>query len=493
MIRGQNHIDGAWVDSRSGELRDIINPFDASLIAQVAESNREDAKQAISAARNSFEKSSWRNWSNQERAALLHRISDAIDSNKDELARLETLDTGKTLIESQWDMADIAGLFRYFAELAEDNHHEPLNSPNPDSSSILRREPIGVCGMILPWNYPLLQASWKIAPALAAGCTMVVKPSEITPLTSLKFMALASECGVPNGVINLVFGPGHTVGAELAENHEVDLISFTGGVNTGKMIMQAASTNVKRVALELGGKNPNIVFDDADFEVAVDQALNAVFFHAGQICSAGTRLMLQAGIHDRFVEALLERIKNIRIGSGLEKDTQMGPLISAAHREKVESYVKIAREEGAKCLIGGTRPQREDLQAGFFFNPTVFTDCNAGMRIVKEEVFGPVITVERFEKEEEVITSANATVYGLSAGFWTKDQARIDRVSKALRFGTVWVNDFNVYFAQAPWGGYKQSGNGRELGRSGLEEYFEQKHLYQNHKPQALNWFGTKT
>jgi len=490
MIRGQIYVNGQWHDSDSKETRDIINPFDGQVIAQVAEAGRSEAKAAIRAARRAFARSDWPKWTSIQRAELLEELSGAIEEHAEELAHLETIDTGKTLTESQWDMVDIAELFRYFASLAREVHDENLESPNPDSASVLMREPIGVCGMILPWNYPLLQASWKIAPALASGCTMVIKPSEITPLTTLKFIELVSQLSVPPGVINLVLGPGHTVGVELAESVDVDLISFTGGVETGKRIMRAAADNVKRVALELGGKNPNIIFSDANFDVAVDYALNAVFFHAGQICSAGSRLMVHEDIHDQFVSVLEERIKNIKLGNGLSKDTQMGPLISSAHREKVENYIRLGVEEGATLVIGGARPQEPGLQSGYFILPTMFTNCTSEMRIVKEEVFGPVITVESFREETEAVERANDSIYGLSAGFWTQDRARIERISKSLRFGTVWVNDFNVYFARAPWGGYKQSGNGRELGRSGLEEYFEQKHFYENYSPKALNWFN---
>ena len=425
-----------------------------------------------------------------ERGRRLYRLADLIQQNHEELARLESLDTGKTVEESRWDMDDIAGIFRYYAGLADKDGGHVIASPAPDTTSRVVREPVGVCGQISPWNYPLLQAAWKMAPALAAGCTIVIKPSEITPLTAIRITELAEAAGYPAGVVNLLLGPGPTAGAELAENHDVDLISFTGGIRTGKTIMRAAAGNVKKVALELGGKNPNIIFDDADFDLAVDYALNGVFFHAGQICSAGARVMVQERLHDRFVAALAARMQKIVLGSGFEAGVQMGPLISAAHRDKVEAYVAIAREEGARLVLGGRRPDAPDLAAGFFYLPTLFVDCENDMRIVREEVFGPVVTVERFATEAEAVARANSTVYGLSAGFWTRDPDRIDRVSRALRFGTVWVNDFNVYFVQAPWGGYRQSGLGRELGRIGLEEYTEVKHIYQNHATRALNWFG---
>lgn len=490
MIKGKIYINGQWVESCSGKEREILNPFDASVNATVAEGNREDTKAAIKAARHAFDKGGWPQTPASERASLIFKLADLIERDHEELARLESLDTGKTMEESRWDMDDIAGIFRYFAGLADKDGGEVIASPNPDSTSMVIREPVGVCGQISPWNYPLLQASWKMAPALAAGCTIVMKPSEITPLTTLKVTELTEEAGFPAGVVNTVLGPGPEVGAELAESNDVDLISFTGGIATGKTIMRAAAGNVKKVALELGGKNPNIIFDDADFDLAVDYALNGVFFHAGQICSAGARVMVQDGIHDRFVEALRQRMERIIVGNGFDEKTQMGPLISAEHLAKVQDYIEIAKGEGAKLLLGGTRPTDTTLQKGFFCMPTLFSECKNDMRIVQEEVFGPIITIERFTTEEEVIKRANDTIYGLSAGFWTRDTDRIERMSKALRFGTVWANDFNVYFVQAPWGGFKQSGLGRELGKIGLEEYTEVKHIYRNHATKPINWFG---
>lgn len=490
MIEGSMYIGGKWVAARSGKKREIINPYDRSVIAVVAEGGRADAADAIAAARRAFDAGGWPQTPAVERSRLLHRLADLIERDHGELARLESLDTGKTVEESRWDMDDISGIFRYFAGLADKEGGEVLASPHPDTTSRIVREPVGVCGQISPWNYPLLQASWKMAPALAAGCTIVMKPSEITPLTTIKVTELAVEAGFPPGVVNTVLGSGPEVGAELAESHGVDLVSFTGGIATGRAIMAAAAGNVKKIALELGGKNPNIVFDDADFDLAVDYALNGVFFHAGQICSAGARLMVQEGIHDRFLAALKHRMERIVLGNGFDAGVQMGPLISEAHLNKVKRYVDIAREEGANLILGGKRPEDPILRQGFFFEPTLFADCENQMRIVQEEVFGPVVTVERFSTEAEAVERANSTVYGLSAGFWTRDADRMERMSKALRFGTVWINDFNVYFVQAPWGGFKQSGIGRELGRMGLEEYTEAKHIYRNYATRALNWFG---
>jgi betaine-aldehyde dehydrogenase len=483
-------IDGQWVAARSGATRSIINPYDASELAQVAEGDRADAQAAIDAARRAFDQGDWRGRSAADRAAVLSRLAATVRQNAPELARLETLDTGKTLTESAWDMSDVADVFDYYAELGGRDSEQSLTSPNPDSSSRLVHEPVGVCALICPWNYPLLQASWKLAPALVAGCTVVLKPSELTPLTSLRFSELAQQAGVPAGVLNTVLGPGTTVGAELAENVAVDLVSFTGGVSTGQTIMRAASGNLKRIALELGGKNPHIIFDDADVDLAVDHALNAVFFHAGQICSAGARLLLQDGIYDVFTERLQARMQRIRLGNGLDDTTQMGPLISAEHRSGVAARVAAAQVEGARLLLGGGVPSDEALAHGFYYLPTLFTDCTSQMDVVRQEIFGPVITIERFATEDEALRRANDTEYGLSAGFRTEDVARIERMSRGLRFGTVWVNDYNVYFAEAPWGGFKRSGIGRELGAAGLDEYREIKHIYQSHAPQALNWFG---
>jgi betaine-aldehyde dehydrogenase len=489
-MKQEMYIDGRWTSAQSKATRNIINPADGHVIAEVAEGDREDARLAIAAARQAFDHGPWPQTPAHQRGEKVYQLGCLIEEYAEELARLESLDTGKTVEESRWDMSDIAGIFKYYGGLADKMGGEVIDPPSANATSMVVREPVGVCGQISPWNYPLLQASWKMAPALAAGCTLVMKPSEITPLTAIRVAELAESLDFPRGVINLVLGPGDPVGAELAESPQVDLISFTGGIATGKKIMQAASTNVKKIALELGGKNPNIIFSDADFEVALDYVLNGVFFHAGQICSAGARVMVERPLHDRFVEALRQRMAAIKIGDGFTPGTQMGPLISAAHRDKVERYVAIAREEGAKLLLGGKRPDDAALQQGFFYLPTLFDQCRDDMRIVREEVFGPVITVETFDTEEEVLERANSTIYGLSAGFWTKDQARVKRVASGLRFGTVWINDFNVYFTQAPWGGYKQSGLGRELGTTGLEEYTEQKHIYQNHHPQPLHWFG---
>lgn len=482
-------IDGNWVEAQDNNVREIINPFNQEVIAKATEGQTSDMKKAIHAARKAFDHGEWPEASMEERSKIVHQIAELIQRDKEELAELESLDTGKTLEESRVDMDDISEVFRYNAELALQIEDEIIDSPIPNSTSKVVKEPVGVCGQITPWNYPLLQASWKLAPALVAGNTLIMKPSEITPLTSVKVFELMEEAGVPKGVINLVLGQGNTVGAELSASKDVDLISFTGGLETGKQIMQAASSNMKNIAFELGGKNPNIVFADADFDLAVDQAMNAVFFHAGQVCSAGTRLLVEESIHDKFVEKLVEKVKNIKLGSGFDDSTQMGPLISEAHLNKVMDYVEAGRKEGATVAVGGKRPDTPELMNGFFYLPTVLTNCTTDMHVVQEEGFGPIITVESFNSEEEAIKLANDSIYGLSGGVFSTDTEKAERCVRKMRMGTVWINDVNLYFPQAAWGGYKQSGIGRELGKVGLEEYTETKHIFHNLKPEPLNWF----
>jgi betaine-aldehyde dehydrogenase len=469
--------------------REIINPFNQAVIATVDDATPAEALAAVLAARRAFDTGEWPQWTASQRADLLRRIADLLAQNKSDLARWETVDTGKTLVESEIDIDDVASVFRYYADLASQDHTRTVDA-GPGIVSQVRYEPVGVCVLITPWNYPLLQASWKIAPALAAGNTMVVKPSEVTPLTTVKLVELIGQAGVPTGVVNLVLGAGPEVGPVLTGAPEVDLVSFTGGLRTGQSIMRSAADTVKKIALELGGKNPNVVFADAEFEAAVDHALTGVFLHAGQVCSAGTRLIVEADLHDAFVAELVRRAENIQLGSGLAPDSRSGPLVSAEHRAKVERHVAAGLEEGATLLTGGRRPDDPHLQAGFFYLPTIFDNCTRTMSIVQEETFGPILTVETFTTEDEAVELGNDTDYGLAGAVWTSDRERAQRVARRLRHGTVWINDFGPYLPQAEWGGFKRSGIGRELGPTGLHEYQEAKHVYENTDPRPENWFA---
>ncbi|MFD5803585.1 MULTISPECIES: aldehyde dehydrogenase family protein [unclassified Streptomyces] len=481
-------VDGEWTGAVGGGRRDVVNPFDASVVQQVDEADEADVDLAVGAARRAFDRGDWSSAPTRERADVLLRVARFLLRDQEEIAHVESLDTGKTLKEARIDVEDVSNAFRYFAEIA-DKDGGRIVDVGPDVLSRVVYQPIGVCALIAPWNYPMLQASWKVAPALAAGNTFVLKPSETTPLSTIHMVRLIAEAGAPPGVANLVLGPGSTVGAAMSAHEDVDLVSFTGGLATGRRIMEACAPGVKNLALELGGKNPNLVFADCDFDAALDYALDASFLHSGQVCSAGSRLIVQDELHDRFVERLAARARTIRLGSGLDPATESGPLSSAEHRAKVESYLEIARDEGARLVCGGTRPDDPELSRGFFLLPTIYADCDRSMRIVQEEVFGPVVTVERFRTEDEAVELANDTRYGLAGGVWTSDASRAQRVAGRLRHGTVWINDFHPYLPQAEWGGFGRSGIGRELGPTGLREYQEAKHIYQNLRPAPSGWF----
>jgi len=484
------YIDGEWVASADGTCDRVINPSDASVVAEVDVATDDQVRAAIAAARRAFDATDWPRTPTSERAALLDRVADLIDRDLESMARLETLNTGKAMRESRWDMGDVARVFRYYADLADKDAGRLVDTGNPDAISRIVYEPIGACALIGPWNYPLLQLSWKIAPALAAGNTAVMKPAHLTPLTAIHLTKLLAEAGVPRGVVNLVLGEGARVGQLLADSPDVDLISLTGGLEAGRRLLHGAAVNLKRVALEMGGKSPNIVFDDADFETVVDNALTAAFIHSGQVCSAGCRAIVQDALYDRFVAEIGRRADRIRLGAGLDDATEAGALISNEHRAKVEAHVAEAVAAGARVVAGGRRPDEPELQAGFYYRPTVIADVDPSMRIIREEVFGPVLTVERFTTEDEAVALANDTTYGLAGAVWTADAGRAQRVAGRLRHGTVWINDYNIYVPQAEWGGFKQSGIGRELGPTGLDEYREPKHIWQNTRPGPTGWFG---
>jgi len=492
------YIDGTWREALDDRIREIRCPADGKVVATVSEAGPEDARAAIRAARRAFDEGPWRDTPAPERSRILHRVADQLERDKAEVARLESLDTGKRMVESEIDVDDVVAVFRHFAGLADADAGRVVDTGMPDVSSRVVREPVGVCSLITPWNFPLLQTSWKVAPALAAGNTFVLKPSELTPSTAIWLTSALTEAGVPAGVVNLVLGTGAEVGAPLTEAAEVDLVSFTGGVQTGRRIMAAASGTVKKLALELGGKNPNVIFADADMDAAIDLALTAIFLDSGQVCSAGSRLIVEDSIHDQVVDELVRRAATIRLGGPFDPEAETGPLISAEHREKVERYVADGIAEGARLRIGGARPDAPELADGFYYLPTILDGCSSTMSVVQEESFGPVLTVETFhgesdtEREDAAVKLANDTIYGLAGAVWTENAGRAERVARRLRHGTVWINDFHPYVPQAEWGGYKQSGIGRELGLAGLDEYRETKHIWHNTRPAPQEWFSAR-
>jgi len=483
------YIGGEWLEPAGGGRREIRCPADGSLVATVAEATAEDTTAAILAARRAFDTGEWPAIPERERGALLLRVADLLERDAKDFARAESLDTGKRLVESEYDIADVAACFRYYGGIAGTDAGRVVDTGRADAISRVVHEPVGVCGLITPWNYPLLQASWKVAPALAAGNTIVLKPSELTPSTAILLMRLLEEAGLPAGVANLVLGAGPAAGAPLAEHEAVDLVSFTGGLATGRRIMAAAAGTVKKVALELGGKNPNVVFADADLPAAVDFALTAVFLHSGQVCSAGARLVVQDDVHDLVVDEIVRRATAIRLGGPFDVDAETGPLVSAAHRDKVAAYVAAGIAEGAVLRCGGGPPDDQAFADGFYYLPTVLDECTQDMSVVHDESFGPVLTVERFTDEDDAVRIANDTTYGLAGAVWTQNAGRAQRVAHRLRHGTVWINDYHPYVPQAEWGGYGRSGVGRELGPSGLDEYRETKHIWHNIDPKPQFWF----
>ena len=484
-------IDGQWVAAENGATREILCPADGSHVGTVSEGTSGDAERAVLAARAAFDKGEWRNTPAAKRGDFLIKVGDELLRRKDEFAKAEALDTGKRLVEAEGDMEDIANCFRYFGKVADSNPGRLIDASDDTVIDRVVTEPIGVCGMITPWNFPLLQASWKIAPAIAAGNTFVIKPSELTPHTTIKIVELMDELGLPKGVANVVTGDGANVGAVLSSHPEVNLVSFTGGLETGRIIATSAAEGVKQVALELGGKNPNVIFADADYDAALDNALNAAFMDSGLVCSAGTRLVIEESIAERFVDDLVARAKDIVMGGPFDEKAETGPLISKEHRDKVTDYVERGIKAGARLRCGHDWGG-EEHKDGFFYSPTILDQCTSDNPAVQEEGFGPVITVETFSTEEEAIAIANDTDYGLAGAVWTSDMGTANRVSRALQHGTIWINDYHPYIPQAEWGGFKLSGIGRELGHTGLEEYQQSKHIYHNTEPAVTGWFPNK-
>jgi betaine-aldehyde dehydrogenase len=483
-------FNGAWVEACEGGTREILNPANQELLAVVADGTERDAEMAIAHARRAFDEGAWPKMRAQERAGYLFKLADLIEARADALAELETRNNGKPLREAKFDVADAAACFRYYAGLITKPLGQTYEVGDPTIQSMVVREPIGVCGQIIPWNYPLLMAAWKLAPGLAAGNCCILKPAETTPLTAIELFKLIAEAGFPPGSAQLLLGPGPTVGHALAAHGNVDKIAFTGGTVTGRKIMTAATGNIKKITLELGGKSPCIVFADADFDVALEYAMFAIFAGQGEVCSAGSRLILEKKLADRFLPRLADACAKIIVGDGLDPKTEMGPLITPQHMERVLGYIEAGRAEGARLLCGGGRLTDGALARGNFVAPTVFADTRPEMKIVREEIFGPVQVVQLFETEEEALHLANDTVYGLAGGVFTGDQGKGLRVLRGLRAGITWLNTYHPTFNEAPWGGYKQSGIGRELGTFGLDAYLETKQININLVPQRLNWFS---
>ncbi len=482
------YVCGEWVEAKSKALREIIDPGNGELLGTVPESNREDVILAIEAAREAFDKGPWKTTTALDRGKFLFKISDLIRREAKRLAELEVKNCGKPLAEAEYDVNDAANCFEFYGGLATKIHGETVSVP-ANSMSFVVREPLGVCGQIIPWNFPLLMSAWKLAPALAAGCTVILKPSELTPLTALELAGLIHEAGLPPGVVNIVTGPGAGAGEELAQNKLCDKVAFTGGTLTGRKILEGASSNLKKVTLELGGKNPNIVFADCDLEAAIDGALFGAFANQGEVCSAGSRLLVDKSIHKSMVAGMLAKIERIKLGHGLTPGVKMGPLISKAQLEKVQNYIQIGIQEGATLLCGGKRPEGATFAKGNFLLPTIFDKVTPKMRIAREEIFGPVLSIITFETEEEAIHIANDTDYGLAAGVWSKNIFRAMRVVRSLRAGITWINTYHPTFNELPWGGYKQSGWGRELGIHGIDAYLETKQININLDEAPIGWY----
>lgn len=482
-------IGGEWQSPEEGATRDIFNPANNQVIAAVSEAGGADVERAVQSARKAFDEGPWPRMRAPERAAVLFKIADLIEAHADTFARVETQNNGKPLRESKYDVADAAACFRYYAGLITKPLGQTYEVPDPNITAMVVREPIGVCAQIIPWNYPLLMAAWKLAPGLAAGNCCILKAAEATPLTALALFERIAEAGVPSGVAQLLLGAGSTVGEALAGHSGVDKVAFTGGPATARKILSAAAGNLKKVSLELGGKSPNIVFADADFDIALEYALFGIYAGQGEVCSAGSRLLVERSLADRLLPCLAEASCRIVIGDGMDPDTEMGPLITRAHLDRVMGYVELGKREGAELLCGGRRLTEGAFAQGNFMAPTIFVNTRPQMRIVQEEIFGPVLVVQLFEDEADAIRLANDTSYGLAGGVFTRDMAKGLRVLHRLRAGITWLNTYHPTFNEAPWGGYKQSGSGRELGTFGLEAYLETKQINLNLNPQRLGWY----
>ncbi|MGI8896891.1 MAG: betaine-aldehyde dehydrogenase [Pyrinomonadaceae bacterium] len=486
----QLFIDGQWVDAESGKTFTTPNPATGENLAEVSEADKVDIDKAVSAARRAFE-GKWSKISARDRGRILYKLSKLIEEHSSELAALETADNGKPIKESTYvDLPQVAENFEYFAGWATKIEGETIPVPGQMLNYTLR-EPVGVCGQIIPWNFPLLMAAWKLAPALAAGNTVVLKPAEQTPVTAMELGKLIQEAGFPEGVVNIVPGYGETAGAALAAHPGIDKIAFTGSTEVGKLIAKAAAENLTKVSLELGGKAPNIVFADADMDQAVNGAMMGIFFNQGQVCCAGSRLFVEEKVKDEFLGLLKEKASRINVGDPMDKATHMGPQVSAEQLSRIKSYVDVAQKEGATVLSGGESPKLEGaFQKGYFFQPTIFSDVNNQMRVAQEEIFGPVVSVITFRDEDDLIKQANDTIYGLSAGIWTRDITRAHRFAKEIKAGVVWINTFNMFNAASPFGGYKQSGYGREMGKHALEMYTHVKSVWVDLSGRPIGWFG---
>ncbi len=480
----KNLIDGEWFEKN--EQFDVENPATREIVGRVPRCDRKDVDRAVKAARVAFESGKWPKLSAGDRGRLLYKIGQLIRDNAEEFARLESITNGKPIRETRLaDVALAADCFEYYAGYTNKIHGETVPTPGNNFNYTLR-EPVGVVAQIIPWNFPLLMAAWKIAPALCAGNTVILKPASITPLTALKLAEIITEAGVPRGVVNVITGPGAEIGEYLASHPEVDKVAFTGETVTGRLIMQMASGTMKKVSLELGGKSPNIVFGDADLNKAVDGALFGIFFNQGQVCCAGSRLFVEESIYDEFVKRFVEKARKIRVGDPLDEKTQMGALASESQLKKVSEFVEIGQREGATLAYGG-KPITN--LPGYFFEPTIFTNVTNTMRIAQEEIFGPVVCVIKFKDEKDAIFQANDTIYGLASAVWTQDLTKAHRVARAIKAGTVWVNTYNQLPNEAAFGGYKQSGVGRELGVHALELYTQVKSVFVDLNEKPMGWY----